>query len=98
MSLSTFVCRLAFIAMIGAGVARAGEPAAPSDQQIKSQVEQVIREHSEFGHQLTIQAKKGVVYVGGTPWTLFALAELESILRQTPGVSGVVVNAVYICA
>jgi hypothetical protein len=98
MSLSTFVCRLAFIAMIGAGAARASELPALTDQQIKSQVEQVIREHSEFGRQLTIQTKHGVVYIGGTPWTLFALSELESILRQTPGVSGVVVNAVYICA
>jgi hypothetical protein len=99
MSLKTFVRGLTFIAaLIGAGAAAAGQLPAPTDKQIKAEAEQIIREHSEFGSQLTIQAKDGVVYVGGTPWTSFALADLESILRQTPGVTRVVMNAVYICA
>jgi hypothetical protein len=102
MSLKNFVCRLAFIALFGAGVgtgaARADEQSAASDRQLKNEVEQVIRQHAEFGYQLTISTRHGVVYVGGTPWTSFTLGELESILRATPGVAGVVINAVYICA
>ncbi len=97
MSPGNFVRGLALIAMLGAG-ARADEPSAATDRQLKNQVDQVIREHAEFGHQLTIRTKHGVVYVGGTPWTSFALGELESILRRTPGVTGVVISAVYICA
>lgn len=35
------------------------------------------------------------MYLGGTPWTQFTLASLESLVRKTDGVTDVVVTAVY---
>ena len=89
------LCRLALFAMIGASAVHANEGPSTSDRQITVQVKELISEHPEFGNMLTVQTRNGIVYLGGTPWTQFTLAELEPLVRQADGVTDVVVTAVY---
>jgi osmotically-inducible protein OsmY len=92
---ASLVCRLALLALTGTTAVWANEAPSASDQQITRQVKELISEHPEFGNMLTVQTHNGTVYLGGTPWTQFTLADLEPMVRQAQGVSDVVVTAVY---
>ena len=95
MRLRTLVSRLTLLAAIGTGAAHASAVSASNDQQITRQVNRLISQHPEFGSMLTVQTHHGVVYLGGTPWTFFAMSNLELLVRQTEGVADVVVSAVF---
>jgi hypothetical protein len=95
MLLRTLVCRASVLAVIFARAAQAGETTPTKDHQITHQVERFISQHPEFGSQLTVQTHKGIVYIGGTPWSYFNLLNLEFIVRQTEGVRDVVATAIY---
>jgi len=89
------LCRLALLALVGSSAVQANEAPSSSDRQITHEVKELISEHPEFGNMLTVQTRNGVVYLGGTPWTQFTLANLEPLVRQAAGVTDVVVTAVY---
>lgn len=91
----TLICKLTLFAAIIISTAHASDAQPTTDRQITHQVKQLIRQHPELGSQLTIQTRKGVVYIGGAPWERFALSNLESTVRQTEGVADVIVTAVY---
>lgn len=94
-SRALLLCRLALTAAIATSAVQANEAPSTSDQQITQQVKELISEHPEFGNMLTVQTRKGIVYVGGTPWTQFTVPDLEPVVRQANGVTNVVVTAVY---
>ena len=89
------LCRLALLSMVGAGAVQANEAPSTSDRQITEQVKELISEHPEFGNMLTVQTRNRIVYLGGTPWTQFTIANLEPLVRQADGVADVIVTAVY---
>jgi osmotically-inducible protein OsmY len=92
---AVLLCGLSLFAVIGTSAAQANEVPSASDRQITEQVKELISEHPQFGNMLTVQTRNGIVYVGGTPWTQFTLADLEPLVRQTNGVADVVLTTVY---
>jgi osmotically-inducible protein OsmY len=95
MSPRTLICKLTLLAATCTSAVYASNVPPPTDRQITHQVEELIRQHPELGSQLTVQTRRGIVYIGGTPWERFATLNLESIVRHTEGVSDVIVTAVY---
>jgi hypothetical protein len=95
MLLRNLVCRFSLFAALGTGVVHANDLSLITDRQISQQVKRLIGQHPELGSQLTVQTRKGVVYIGGTQWTPFSLSSLEFTIRQTQGVTALVVTAIY---
>ena len=95
MPLRSLVRRLSLFAVLGTGAVHANDISPITDRQITHEVKSLINQHPELGSQLTIQTRKGVVYIGGTQWTRLALSSLEFNIRQTEGVTALVVTAVY---
>jgi osmotically-inducible protein OsmY len=60
------------------------------DQEITRQVQWVIDEHPDLGALLTVRTKNGIVYLGGSVATPFAMANADSLVGHIPGVQGVV--------
>jgi osmotically-inducible protein OsmY len=95
MPLRNLVCRFSLFAALGTGAVQANEIYPITDQQITQQVKRQISQHPELGSQLTVQTRKGIVYVGGTQWMRIALSNLEFTIREMEGVTAVVVTAIY---
>jgi osmotically-inducible protein OsmY len=95
MLLRPLVCRIGLLAAIGTLAAHASELSPVTDRQITQQVQRLINQHPEFGLLITVQTRKGIVYLGGSPWTSVTMSNLEFLVRHTDGVADVVVTAIY---
>lgn len=95
MLLRPLVCSLGLLAAIGTLAAHASEVSPATDRQITQQVKRLISQHPEFCLAITVQTWKGIVYLGGSPWTSVTMSNLEFLVRHTEGVADVVVTAVY---
>jgi hypothetical protein len=92
MSLHTAIRRIfltVFVAAVGSAHA-ADFPGPDADKEISRHVELLIAQHPDLGTQLTVRTKNGVVYLGGTAFTVFSQSNAESVALQVPGVKGIV--------
>jgi hypothetical protein len=92
MLLRSFALGLVTLTIAGLAIA---DPIATSnvpntDQEITRQVELLIDQHPDMGTMLSVRTKNGVVYVGGNSGTPLSLANVDGLVRQVPGVVGVV--------
>jgi osmotically-inducible protein OsmY len=92
MSLLTSI-RFIFLTVFVAGVSSAHAvefPGPDTDKEITRQVELLLAEHPDLGTLLTVRTKNGVVYLGGTAFTVFSQSNAESVAQHVPGVRGIV--------
>ena len=78
-----------FIAVVSSAHA-ADIPPPDSDKEITRHVELLIAQHPDLGTQLTVRTKNGVVYLGGTAFTVFSQSNAQSVAQHVPGVKGIV--------
>jgi osmotically-inducible protein OsmY len=79
----------AFVAAFGSAQA-VDFPRLDTDKEITRQVAQLIAEHPDLGTLLTVRTKHGVVYLGGTAFTVFSQSNAQSVAQQVPGVRSIV--------
>ena len=91
-----FRCTLVFLVTtcvfsgIGSSVALGG---AAEDEAITKQVMALFAQHADFGNQLTVHTKKGVVHINGFVANSLAKENADSLAKSVDGVKEVLDNA-----